>query len=97
MSKNDFIREMWLPVWESGRSVPYPLECKGLFIQGDRVTLVQGYSGKRVKVSFGLQANFTGRVTLSPGSTLPALPLAVVFRHACRLLYLMLAFFRAFQ
>ena len=28
---------------------------------------------KEVKVSSGLQANFTGRVTLSPGSTLPAL------------------------
>ena len=32
-----------------------------------------GYPSKWVKVSSGLQANFTGRVTLSPGSTLLAL------------------------
>ena len=30
------------------------------------------YPSKRVKVSSGLQANFTGRVTQSPGLTLPA-------------------------
>ena len=43
------------------------LSSKGLFIRRE------GYPSKRVKVSSGLQANFTGRVTLSPGSTLPAL------------------------
>ena len=35
----------------------------------------KGHPSKRVKDSSGLQANFTGRVTLSPGST-------DVFRHA---------------
>ena len=35
--------------------------------------LCEGYPCKRVKVSSGLQANFTGSVTLSPGPTLPAL------------------------
>ena len=32
------------------------------------------------QVSTGLQANFTGRVTLSPGSTLPALLTCFVMR-----------------
>ena len=32
-----------------------------------------GYPSKRIKDSSDLQANFTGRVTLSPVSTLPAL------------------------
>ena len=35
--------------------------------------LCQRYVSKRVKVSCGLQAHFTGTVTLSPRSTLPAL------------------------
>ena len=47
-------------------------ESKGLF------TRREGYprarvTSKQVKVSAGLQANFTGRVTLSRESTLPAL------------------------
>ena len=37
-------------------------------LQGERVTLVLGLPhSKWVKVNFGLQANFTGRVTLSLG------------------------------
>ena len=43
--------------------------------RGERVTL-----SKRVKVSSGLQANFTGRVTLSPRSTLQALLTCFVMR-----------------
>ena len=39
------------------------------------------YSSQRVKVSSGLQANFTGRVTLSPGSTLPAFLTCFVMRN----------------
>ena len=42
-------------------------------LQGERLPLYYGYPSKRVKISSGVQANFTGRVTLSPGSTLPAL------------------------
>ena len=42
--------------------------------------LWKGYPSKRVKVSSGLQANFTGRVNLSPGSTLPALLTCFVMR-----------------
>ena len=38
------------------------------------------YPSQRVNVSSGLQANFTGRVTLSPGSTLPALLTCFVMR-----------------
>ena len=41
-----------------------------------------GLLSKRVKVSSGLQANFTGRVTLSPGSTLPALLTCFVMRDS---------------
>ena len=43
--------------------------------RGERVTL-----SKRVKVSSGLQANFTGVVTLSTGSTLQALLTCFVMR-----------------
>ena len=43
------------------------LPSRGLF------TRREGYPSKRVKVSSGLQANFTGRVTLSLGSTSRAL------------------------
>ena len=39
-----------------------------------------GYPSKWLKVSSGLQANFTGRVTLSPGSSLPALLTCFVMR-----------------
>ena len=39
-------------------------------LQGERVTLVLT---RVTLVSSGLQANFTDMVTLSPGSTLPAL------------------------
>ena len=49
-------------------------------LQEERVTLYQGYLSKLVKVSSGLQANFTGRVTLTPGSTLPALLTCFVMR-----------------
>ena len=42
--------------------------------------MCSGYPSKRVKVSSGLQANFTGMVTLSPGSTLPALLTCFVVR-----------------
>ena len=38
------------------------------------------YPSKLVKVSSGLQANLSGRVTLSPGSTLPALLTCFVMR-----------------
>ena len=38
----------------------------------------------QVKVSSGLQANFTGRVTLSLGSTLPALLTCFVMRDILR-------------
>ena len=42
--------------------------------------LCSGYLSKRVKVSSGLRANFTGRVTMSPGPTLPALLTCFVIR-----------------
>ena len=38
------------------------------------------YPSQWVKVSSGLQANFTGRITLSPRSTLPALLTCFVMR-----------------
>ena len=41
------------------------LNIKGLFTRKEGY-----YPSKQVKVSSGLQANFKGRVTLSPGSTL---------------------------
>ena len=44
--------------------------------------MCQGYPSKRVKGSSGLQANFTGKVTLSPGSTLPALLTCFVMRDS---------------
>ena len=47
----------------------------------DFVPLCYRYPGKRVKVSSGLQANFTGRVSLSPGSTLPALLMCFIVRE----------------
>ena len=46
---------------------PYP-PSEGLF------TRREGYPRKRVKVSSGLQAHFTVRVTLSPGSTEESCP-----------------------
>ena len=53
-------------------------------LQGERVTFVLGggggYLSKRVKVSSGLQTNFTGMVTLSPRSTLPALLTCSIIR-----------------
>ena len=45
-----------------------------------RLPLCSGYPSKRVKVSSGLQANFSSRVTLSPGSTLLALLTCFVMR-----------------
>ena len=42
--------------------------------------LYWGYSSKQVKVSSGLQTNFTERVTLSLRSTLPALLMCFVMR-----------------
>ena len=50
-------------------------------LQGERVyTLVLGLLTKRVKVISGLQANFTGKATLSPGLTLSALLTSFVKR-----------------
>ena len=43
---------------------------------------VYGPVYKQRGVSSGLQANFTGRVTLSPGSTLPALLTCFVMRDS---------------
>ena len=54
---------------QSGKS-----KIQGLF------TRREGYPSKRVKVSSGLQENFTRWVTLSPGSTLPALLTCFVMR-----------------
>ena len=45
----------------------------------------EGYPSKRVKVSSGLPANFTGRVTLSPGSTSSALHCSDVYNLAQKL------------
>ena len=42
--------------------------------------MCQGYPSKRVEVSSRLQANFTGNVTLSLGSTLPVLLLRFFMR-----------------
>ena len=42
--------------------------------------LCQSYPSKWVKGRSGLQANFTGRVTLLPGSTLPALLTRFIMR-----------------
>ena len=39
-----------------------------------------GYPNKQVKVSSGFEANFTCRVTLSPGSMLPALLTCFIMR-----------------
>ena len=50
-----------------------PLNVLGPVHKERGLPLWEGYPCKWVKVSSGLQANFTGRVTLSPGSTLPAL------------------------
>ena len=65
-----------LPLFQSLETASSLRAC----LQGERVTLVLGYPSKRVKVSSGLQANFTGRVTLSGGSTLPALLTCFVIR-----------------
>ena len=50
-----------------------PLNVLGPVYKKRGLLLCEGYPCKRVKVSSGLQANFTGSVTLSPGPTLPAL------------------------
>ena len=42
--------------------------------------LCQSYPSKPVKGRSGLQANFTGRVTLSPRSTLPVLLTCFIMR-----------------
>ena len=55
------------------RSSFYPSQRFRACLQGERVTLALGLPQQEGWVSSGLQANFTGGVILSSGSTLPAL------------------------
>ena len=57
---------------------------KGLFTRRELEGYPWRYPSKRIKVSSGLQANFTSRVTLSLGSTLPALLTCFVMRGILR-------------
>ena len=50
-----------------------PLNVLGPVYKERGLPLCKGSPWKRVKVSSGLQANFTGRATLAPEPTLPAL------------------------